>query len=88
MVRRDLGTRDARIARNTCAIIADSLCTLCGGNFIFRCDCAMRSARKIKKNFHENRTSLRRFLQSFGVRYARCVCATHDEVLFEVLKMI
>ena len=52
------------------------------------CECAVRCARKIQKNGDENRRSLRRFLQLLGVRHARCECATHAEVILDVLKMM
>ena len=87
-VRRDFGAQDARIDRKRCAIISSSYCTFFGGDLDQKFDRAMRSARKIEKTFHENRTRFRWFLQSFGVRQARRECATHSEVVFDMLEMM
>ena len=81
-VRRDFGAQDASIDRKRCAIIAGSRCTLFGGDLDHKFDRAMRSARKIEKTFHENRTRFRWFLQIFGVRQARRECATQEEVFW------
>ena len=85
---RDFGAHHARIACKTRAIIAGSRCTLFGGVLDQKFDRAMRSARKIEKTFHENRTRFRWFLQSFGVRQARRECATQEEVFLDVLQVM
>ena len=48
---------------------------------------AVHCARKNQKKLQENRTCSHRFLQSFCTRQARCECATHAEVSFDVMKV-
>ena len=43
---------------------------------------------KIGNFFEENCTSSHRFLQIFCVQHARCECAAHAGVVFDVLQMI
>ena len=74
----------AKDAQSSLAVVAHFLEV----TFDQKVDRAMRSARKIEKTFHENRTRFRWFLQSFGVRQARRECATHSEVVFDMLEMM
>ena len=84
----DFGAQHARIGRKMCAIIVGSRCTCCRAALLQIFERAVRSARKIHKFLHENRTCSRRFLRSFCTQHARCECATLAEVLSDVLKMI
>ena len=88
VVRRDFGVQDARIDRKTCAIIAGSRWTSWKVNAHENLKRAVRFARKTENIFEENCTSLGRFLLSFGVRQARRECATHSEVVFDMLEMM
>ena len=88
VVRRDFGVQDARIDRKTCAIIAGSRWTSWKVNAHENLKRAVCFARKIHELFEENCMRLGRFLQSFGVRHARRECATHAEVVFDVLQII
>ena len=85
---RDFGAQAARIDRKTCAIIAGSRWTSWKVNAHENLKRAVCFARKIHELFEENCMRLGRFLQSFGVRQARRECATHAEVVFDVLQMI
>ena len=86
--RLDFGAHAARIDCKTCAMIVSSVRTSCKINMHHIFERAVRSARKIRKNLHENRTCSHSFFQSFCARQARCEFATHSEVHLNVLKMM
>ena len=65
---RDFGAQAARIDRKTCAIIASSGRTSRRINEHHIFERAVRSARKIRKNLHENRMCSHSFFQSFCAR--------------------
>ena len=85
---RGFGAPNTRIDRQKHSVIAGSRCMPCRAHNFQRFERAVRSARKIHKKLHENRTCSRWFLQSFCARHARCECATQAEVVFDVLKML
>ena len=87
VIRRDFGAHDASVECKRCAIIEGSRWPSFRRVLEHNFDCAVHFARKIHNIVDENRTSLRWFLQSFGVLQARCECTTQADVVFDVLKM-